>query len=364
MISIRHLCKAYEGVTPLRDVNAEIEKGDVISIIGPSGTGKSTFLRCLNMLETPSSGEILIDGESITRKNAKVHLIRRKMGMVFQSFNLFEHMSIIENVMTGPVTLLGESRQAAYDKGMELLRSVGMEHRALAYPDELSGGQKQRAAIARTLSMDPEIILFDEPTSALDPTMVGEVLAVIRALARKGLTMIIVTHEMQFARDVSTRVFYMDEGVIYEQGTPEQIFEHPQREKTRRFVQRLKLLEEELDPKHIDYAVLNEHMAQFASRLGLSDRSARNLQLGLEETLNGLLLPSLREEDRLRMTVEYSEKTGSLETRFAYSGEPAGRVENMDPLSGGILSLVAENIRYDEQENAEYPHMIILEMKV
>ena len=363
MISIHHLCKAYEGVTPLRDVNAEIEKGDVISIIGPSGTGKSTLLRCLNMLETPTSGEILIDGESITRKNAKVHLIRRKMGMVFQSFNLFEHMNIIENVMVGPVTLLGESRQAAYDRGMELLRSVGMEHRALAYPDELSGGQKQRAAIARTLSMNPEIILFDEPTSALDPTMVGEVLAVIRALARKGLTMLIVTHEMQFARDVSTRVFYMDEGVIYEQGTPEQIFEHPQKEKTRQFVQRMKLLEEDVDPQNVDYSGLNGHLAQFALRLGLTDRTARYLQLAMEEILSGLLLPLLSEEDKLRVTVMYSEKTGSLEMCFAYSGETVGKAEKMDPLASGVLSLVAENIRYEEQESVEYPHAIILRIK-
>ena len=362
MISIRHLSKTYEDVSPLVDVNAEIEKGDVISVIGPSGTGKSTLLRCLNLLEVPTTGEIRIDGESISEKNAKVHLLRRKMGMVFQSFNLFEHMNIIENVMAGPVTLLGESRQTAYDRGMELLRSVGMEHRALAYPDELSGGQKQRAAIARTLSMNPEIILFDEPTSALDPTMVGEVLAVIRALAREGLTMIIVTHEMQFARDVSTRVFYMDEGVIYEQGTPEQIFEHPQREKTRQFVQRLKVLEEEMSPKHIDYAALNEHMAQFALRLGLSDRTVRYLQLAVEEVLNGLQ-PALCEEDRLRVTVEFSEKTGSLETRFAYSGASADTLENMDPLTRSVLSLVAERVVYDEQENTELPHVITLQVK-
>lgn len=363
MISIRHLCKAYERVTPLTDVNAEIEKGEVISIIGPSGTGKSTLLRCLNLLETPTSGEILIDGESITRKKAKVHLLRRKMGMVFQSFNLFEHMNVIENVMQGPVTLLGMSRQAAYDRGMELLRSVGMEDRALAYPDELSGGQKQRAAIARTLSMDPEIILFDEPTSALDPTMVGEVLAVIRALARKGLTMLIVTHEMQFARDVSTRVFYMDEGVIYEQGTPEQIFDHPQKEKTRRFVRQLKLLELPLDPKQVDLAALNGQITQFALRLGLGERTVRYLQLAVEEILSGLLLPSLREDDKLRVTVVYSEKTGSLETHFEYAGETAGKAEEMDPLASGILSLVAENIAYDERENAEYPHTITLRMK-
>lgn len=363
MISIRHLGKSFGDVTPLKDVNAEIEKGDVISVIGPSGTGKSTLLRCVNLLETPTSGEILIDGELITGKNAKVHLLRRKMGMVFQSFNLFEHMNVIENVMAGPVTLLGKSRQEAYDRGMELLRSVGMEHRALAYPDELSGGQKQRAAIARTLSMDPEIVLFDEPTSALDPTMVGEVLAVIRSLAREGLTMIIVTHEMQFARDVSTRVFYMDEGVIYEQGTPEQIFEHPQREKTRRFVQRLKVLEEELDPKHIDYVRLNEHTGEFARKQGLRERTAHYLLLAIEETLNGLLVPALGEGDRLRMKAEYSEKTGGLQVRFAYSGEPVGRVEEMDPLSRDVLSLVTEQITCEEQTDEEYPHVITLKMK-
>ena len=239
MITIRHLRKEYPGVTPLKDVSVEIGKGEVISIIGPSGTGKSTLLRCINLLEKPTSGEILIKGQAITDPKCKVHLLRRKMGMVFQSFNLFNHMTIIENIMAGPVSLLGKSRQEAYDKGMELLRTVGLGDKALSYPDELSGGQKQRAAIARTLAMEPEIVLFDEPTSALDPEMVGEVLDVMKHLAQEGMTMVVVTHEMGFAREVAHRVIFMDEGQIVEEGAPEQIFSHPTQQRTKDFLNKV-----------------------------------------------------------------------------------------------------------------------------
>lgn len=215
IITVSHLKKVYSNVTPLKDVSTKICKGEVISIIGPSGTGKSTLLRCLNRLETPTDGQIQVFGTEVTNaKTAELNAVRRHMGMVFQSFNLFAHLTVIENIMLGPVELLGCTRQQAYAQGMQLLRSVGLAEKALNYPDELSGGQKQRVAIARTLGMQPEIVLFDEPTSALDPTMVGEVLSVIRNLANQGLTMLIVTHEMKFARDVSSRVFYMDEGII------------------------------------------------------------------------------------------------------------------------------------------------------
>ena len=197
MISLRHVRKEYPNVVPLQDISVEIRKGEVISVIGPSGTGKSTLLRCINLLEMPTAGEIVVGGEVITNKKCRINLVRQKMGMVFQSFNLFAHKTIIENIMMGQTDLLGRSRQEAYEKGMELLRTVGLSDKALSYPDELSGGQKQRAAIARTLAMEPEIILFDEPTSALDPTMVGEVLSVIRRLAGQGMTMMIVTHEMK-----------------------------------------------------------------------------------------------------------------------------------------------------------------------
>ena len=208
-------------LTVLKDVNCDIEKGEVISIIGPSGTGKSTLLRAINMLEPPTGGEILVDGENIMAKGYKLDKMRQKMGMVFQSFNLFDHMTVLENITYAPVKLLKTSVEDAKAEGMDLLQKVGLAQKADVYPESLSGGQKQRVAIARALAMHPEVILFDEPTSALDPTMVGEVLSVIRQLAKEGMTMLIVTHEMRFAKDVSTRIFFMNEGIIYEDGTPE-----------------------------------------------------------------------------------------------------------------------------------------------
>jgi len=239
MITVSHLRKSYNGVPVLRDVCAEISKGEVISIIGPSGTGKSTFLRCLNRLESPDGGTIVVGGTDVTRTDTDIAAVRRRMGMVFQNFNLFGNHTVVGNVMAAQCDLLGRSPAEAYRKAMELLERVGLAAKAKALPDELSGGQKQRVAIARALAVDPEILLFDEPTSALDPTMVGEVLSVIRELAGSGMTMLIVTHEMGFARDVSTRVFYMDGGVIYEQGTPEEIFNRPKGPKTVEFVGRV-----------------------------------------------------------------------------------------------------------------------------
>ena len=235
MIELKNLKKSYENSTPLKDVNVVINDGDVISVIGPSGAGKSTLIRCINMLERPTGGRILLDGEDITAPGYDLSQARRRMGMVFQSFNLFGHLTVIENLMLAQIDILKRSKQEAYDKGIELLKRVGLSGRENQYPDELSGGQKQRVAIARTLAMDPDVILLDEPTSALDPTMVGEVQAVIRDLAKTGKTMMIVTHEMSFARAICNRVFYVDEGGIYEDGTPEQIFDHPEKELTRRF---------------------------------------------------------------------------------------------------------------------------------
>ena len=232
MIEIRHLRKEYEDTTPLKDVNAVINSGDIIAVIGPSGTGKSTLLRCINMLETPTSGQIIVDGQIINDGKCDLNEVRKKMGMVFQSFNLFGHLTVIENIMNPQITLLGRSRQEAYEKAMDLLSKVGLSSKALAYPDELSGGQQQRIAIARTLAMDPEIIHFDEPTSALDPSMIGEVQSIIRMIAKTGRTMMIVTHEMDFAKKISNRVWYMDEGGIYEEGTPKQIFENPRQYNT------------------------------------------------------------------------------------------------------------------------------------
>jgi len=239
LISVRNLRKSYGAHVALRDVSADVNRGEVVSVIGPSGAGKSTFVRCLNLLERPDGGEILVDGENILRPGADISAARRKMGMVFQHFNLFPHLSVLDNITFGPRRLLGRSRAEAERRAHDLLVSVGLGDRGAARPGELSGGEMQRVAIARALAMDPEIVLFDEPTSALDPTTTGKLLVLIRRLASEGLTMIIVTHEMSFARDVSTRVFFMDEGVILENGSSEQVFCHPQCERLRTFLSTL-----------------------------------------------------------------------------------------------------------------------------
>ena len=238
LIRIEHLKKAYPNATPLTDVNASISRGEVITIIGPSGTGKSTLLRCLNRLETPTEGRITVLGQDICAKRADLCGIRRRMGMVFQQFNLFGHLTVIENLMLAPVLVNKRPRQAAYENGMRLLKSVGMAEKALSYPDELSGGQQQRVAIARALALQPDILCFDEPTSALDPELTGEVLKVIRSLSEQHMTMIIVTHEMAFARDVANRVIFMDGGVIVEQGPARDVIENPQAERTKQFLAR------------------------------------------------------------------------------------------------------------------------------
>ena len=352
LIRIEHLKKAYPSATPLRDVNAVIGRGEVITIIGPSGTGKSTLLRCLERLEAPSAGSIRVFGEDVCAKGADLCALRRRMGMVFQQFNLFGHLTVIENLMLAPVLIRRLPRQAAYENGMALLRTVGLAEKALSYPDELSGGQQQRVAIARALAMEPEIVLFDEPTSALDPTMVGEVLAVIRRLASRGLTMLIVTHEMKFARDVSTRVFYMDEGVIYEDGPPEQVFGCPQREKNRAFVRRLKLLQFEIDGPNYDFIATTEALQRFGEKHLLPRRQLDNMQRAFEELCAANIIPHSGDGYVLRVTVEYSEETGRVLMRFIWGGEPYDPLEEGDELSVRLVRAYLADCKYS-RENGE-----------
>ncbi len=277
MIELKHLEKKYEAVTPLRDVNAVINDGDVISVIGPSGTGKSTLLRCINMLERPTGGQILFDGVDITDPKYNVTLARRRMGMVFQSFNLFGHLTVIENLMLAPMDILKRSKQEAYETGIALLKRVDLAGREDQYPDQLSGGQKQRVAIARALAMDPSVILLDEPTSALDPTMVGEVHAVIRDIAEMGRTMIIVTHEMNFARAICNRVFFLDQGVICEDGTPEQIFDASRNDLPRRFVQRLKVMELKIDGPDFDFPGAGSEIDRYSLSCSVLKKTAEEM---------------------------------------------------------------------------------------
>ena len=237
MIEIKKLYKSYGDNEVLKGINQTVSEAEVLCIVGPSGSGKSTMLRCINLLEVPTSGEVYIDGELVTSQN--INEIRTKMGMVFQNFNLFPHMTVLENVTCAPINVKGVSKADAEAKAMELLTRVGLDNKANAYPRSLSGGQQQRVAIARALDMDPEIMLFDEPTSALDPEMVGEVLDVMKDLAKEGLAMIVVTHEMGFAKEVADKVIFMDEGVIVEQGTPEEVLVNPSEERTKNFLSKV-----------------------------------------------------------------------------------------------------------------------------
>ncbi len=272
MLSVAHLRKSYGTFDVLRDITADIHHGEVISIIGPSGTGKSTFLRCLNLLEQPTGGSIVVDGEDILAKGYPVNKLRQKMGMVFQSFNLFEHKTVLENVIFAPCQLRHEPVEAAREEGLALLRKVGLAEKADVYPSSLSGGQKQRVAIARALAMKPEVILFDEPTSALDPTMVGEVLSVIRQLAQEGMTMLIVTHEMKFAHDVSTRIFFMYDGYIHEDGSPAQIFENPVHSATKAFIQRIRKEVFEIGGPDFDFLGMHSTVSAFCHKYGIAEK--------------------------------------------------------------------------------------------
>ena len=239
MIKVKNLHKSFGDLQVLKGIDEHIKPGEVVVVIGPSGSGKSTFLRCLNLLESVTEGEIYVDDELINDPKADINLIRQKMGMVFQQFNLFPHLKIIDNITLAPVTLKKMTKEQAEKRALELLDRVGLRDKANDYPASLSGGQKQRVAIARALAMNPEIMLFDEPTSALDPEMVGEVLDVMKDLARDGMTMVIVTHEMGFAREVASRVIFIDQGVIMENGTPEEVFEHPTSERAKAFLSKV-----------------------------------------------------------------------------------------------------------------------------
>ena len=239
MISVKDLHKSFGGVTVLDGISTQVERGDVVCIIGPSGSGKSTFLRCLNRLETPDSGQILLDGVDLTDPRTDLDRQRMKMGMVFQQFNLFPHMTVLKNLTMAPMLLKKESQQTAEQRAMTLLDRVGLADRAGEYPARLSGGQKQRIAIVRALCMEPEVLLFDEPTSALDPEMVGEVLDVMKELAQSGMTMVVVTHEMGFAREVASRVLFMDQGVIMEENRPDALFENPQSPRLQSFLSKV-----------------------------------------------------------------------------------------------------------------------------
>ncbi len=346
MIEITDLRKSYEIGPVLKGINFTVNDGDIISVIGGSGCGKSTFIRCINMLEKPSGGKIVLDGEEISKPGYDLSKISHKIGMVFQSFNLFNHMTVLENIMLPQINTLKVSRQEAYDKAMTLLHLVNLAPKAYSYPSELSGGQKQRIAIARTLAMDPEVILFDEPTSALDPTMVNEVKSVIKNLTKTGKTMIIVTHDMDFARSISSKVLYMDEDIIYEQGTPEEIFENPKKEKTRQFIHRLKVLDMTIDSRDFDFYGANTTIEEYCQKNQIPYTKAYHLQSVFEELCLGILLPEPGEL-YINLNIEYYQSNGDLKMTVVYGGEKFDIHDTANKLSLSIIEGFVSSMEYN-----------------
>jgi polar amino acid transport system ATP-binding protein len=322
IISIKNLEKRFGDNMIFSGVNAEIEKGEVVSIIGPSGTGKSTLLRAINFLSPATGGEVFFDGVEINKRN--IDNIRRKMGMVFQNFGLFSHLDVMDNLTVGQIKLLKKTKSEAEETAAGLLRMVGLTERARHFPRQLSGGQRQRVAIARCLSMEPEAMLFDEPTSSLDPTMVGEVMAVMRNLAKSGMTMLVVTHEMGFARDVSNRVFYMDEGGIYEEGSPSEIFSNPKKPKTQAFIFKIRSFAYDIKNRDFDFVEMLGGIENFCFRHAVDKKIAGRLQLLAEELIINIIAPRYGE---CSLNLSFSEKLGSYALSASYGGESFDAVE-------------------------------------
>lgn len=335
LIEISGLVKKYPTATPLNNLACKVNRGDVISVIGPSGTGKSTLLRMINRMETPTKGSIRVFGKEIgCAKEKQLTSTRMRVGMVFQSFNLFPHLTVIENIMLAPVSLLGKTKQQAYDEAVSLLRAIGLYEKALVYPDVLSGGQKQRVAIARALAMHPDVMLFDEPTSALDPQMVGEVLLVIQALAGHGMTMLIVTHEMKFARNVSNRIFYMDKGVVYEEGTPCQVFDNPQTDLCRAFVNNYKVYKCTVDESGFDLPGEVSRISDFVHKYYLSEAQMLKMVQILEELCTVILKPLGYTSE---YEVDYSENEKLCAADIKYAGKEYNPLNDSENIAVKLL---------------------------
>lgn len=320
MIEVRNLKKSYPDVCPVSDFNCVINDGDIIAVIGPSGCGKSTFLRCLNLIETPDSGEIFFDGKDILKGELSLVEVRKYAGMVFQGYNIYPHYNILENIMVPQVDILKRTKQEAYDRAMENLRLVDLANIAYKMPHQLSGGQKQRVAIARTLAMDNEVILLDEPTSALDPIMTREVEFVLKKLAKAGKTMVLVTHNMQLARKLATRVFFLTDGVIYEEGTPQQIFDNPTKEKTIKFINCVNEKSLDITPDTFEFISCMTEIGEFAEKNDMSKESRRRMEHIFEEMVAVGILPSLEKDEPVNVRMYYSEVTGraSMDISFAH----------------------------------------------
>ena len=366
LIEVKNLCKSFGNLEVLHDVNLSVDEGERIAIIGGSGCGKSVFLRSLELLETPDKGQIFIDGEEITAPRANINQIRRKMGMVYQKFYLFSHLNVLENLCLAPVKLLGMSRSEAEANAIEWLRRVGLASKVYAMPANLSGGQQQRIAICRSLMMKPKVLLFDEPTSALDPTMVGEVLAMIRMLAKQNLTMLIVTHEMNFAREVASRVLFFADKGIYEQGSPAEIFDTPKKEKTVAFIRKLKYFVYEINSLNFDLLSMQGGIHSFTEKYGINRKLSYRLELCSEELVYEMLKGCYDKNSsnvNISLEISYSESDSATILNLISGGRKFNPFEDLQKISNSnneddnvhlgvaILKKVAKDgIKYDFSE--------------
>ena len=356
LIDVKGLSKSFGSLQVLQNVNLSVEEGEKIAIIGGSGCGKSVFLRSLELLEVPDSGQVFIDGEEITAKHADVNKIRRKMGMVYQKFYLFSHMNVMDNLCLAPVKLAGMSRADAEAHAMDWLAKVGLTSKAHSMPANLSGGQQQRIAICRSLMMNPKVLLFDEPTSALDPTMVGEVLAMIRMLTKHNMTMLIVTHEMNFAREVADRVLFFADKGIYEQGTPQEIFDAPKGEKTIAFIRKLKYFGYEVTDRNFDLLEMQGGIRNFAEKYGLGSRLAYRLELCSDELIHEMLSGCYAEDEAVKigLDISYSEADGDTVINITSTGKDFNpfTVDDDDVHLGvSMLKNTAKNIVHSFSES-------------
>ena len=349
LIEVKGLKKSFGKLDVLKGIDLTVEQGERVAIIGGSGCGKSVFLRSLCLLEVPDAGQVFIDGQEITAKGARVDEIRRSMGMVFQKFHLFSEMDVMDNLCLAPTRILKMPREAAEARAMDLLSQVGLATRAHAWPTVLSGGQQQRIAICRCLMMEPKVLLFDEPTSALDPTMVGEVLAVIRMLAKRDMSMLIVTHEMNFAREVANRVLFFADGSIYEQGTPAEIFDAPKREKTVAFIRKIKYFSFHVAEKRFDLMALQGGIQNFGEKYGMDQKHTYRLQICCEELIFALLehcCPG-REDADLELSVSHAESDGTTQINITCGGAAYNPfAQDEDGLGVTILKNMATRLDY------------------
>ncbi len=363
MIEVQGLHKAFGALSVLENVSLHVNRGECISIIGPSGTGKSVFLRCLAGLETVDRGTVIVNGQNIADHRTNLDKVREKVGMVYQGFHLFSHLNVTDNIILAPRVVRRMPRPEAEEKAMVMLAMVGLRDKASAFPHQLSGGQKQRVAIARCLAMDPDVILFDEPTSALDPSMIGEVLAIMRTLAKTGLTMLVVTHEMRFARDVSSRVIFMDEKRIYEEGTPEELFDRPKKERTAHFIRDLKVHRITIVSKGYDLIATSVGIEHFLQKYNIGHQSIHRTQLLAEEVILEIFARCYPEADQqpdIDMAISCT-RDGQITVDLRYGGNPFDPFgeETDDESALGLLIIhkLAKAHQYAFENNAN--HLIV-----